>query len=69
MGFKDRDIYLFKVKGYDTVLAGEMEINEDGERIFLIRKDDGTKYEYPNNMVEWFKFHDRKVERRSICGN
>lgn len=60
MGFGERDIYLFKVKGYNTILAGEMVINQDGERTFFTVKDGETKHEYHSDKIEWFKFVKNK---------
>lgn len=44
------EIFLFKVKDYTTVLAGQKY--EDG---FFVQRGDGAKYEYENYRIEWSK--------------
>lgn len=48
-------IYQFKTKKYATILYGTMEINEFGEPVFSIKRDDGTIYKYPASQIEWYK--------------
>ena len=49
------DIYQFKVKDYTTILIGQMEIDKFDEKVFYIQRGDGTKYEYDNYRIEWYK--------------
>jgi hypothetical protein len=49
------DIYQFKVKNFTTILIGQLEHDEFGERIFYIQRADGTKYKYEGYRVEWYK--------------
>ena len=48
-------IYQFKVKDYTTILYGQRGMTKTGEMGFYVQRGDGTKFEYPDYRIEWYK--------------